>query len=236
MQLAEEDRTNRQQLENMALQNSEQNMVQVSSVADMQLRKGPQTIEREDRRSTVTVFANTDSRGMFSVSREINKRLADLNLPPGYSWSLGRNFQEMQQGEQDSMFAIWLAVILIYIVMASLFESFIHPFTIMFSVPFALSGVFLMFWLTDTNLTTMGWLGILVVCGLVVNNGIILIDAINKRRRSGFSRTEAIIIGGKNRVRPILMTTLTTILGLAPRYSGNVPAIFWATGRTVGYV
>lgn len=120
MQLAEEDRTNRQQLENMALQNSEQNMVQVSSVADMQLRKGPQTIEREDRRSTVTVFANTDSRGMFSVSREINKRLADLNLPPGYSWSLGRNFQEMQQGEQDSMFAIWLAVILIYIVMASL--------------------------------------------------------------------------------------------------------------------
>ncbi|MCB9500836.1 MAG: efflux RND transporter permease subunit [Deferribacteres bacterium] len=223
MQLAEEDRTNRQQLENMALQNSEQNMVQVSSVADMQLRKGPQTIEREDRRSTVTVFANTDSRGMFSVSREINKRLADLNLPPGYSWSLGRNFQEMQQGEQDSMFAIWLAVILIYIVMASLFESFIHPFTIMFSVPFALSGVFLMFWLTDTNLTTMGWLGILVVCGLVVNNGIILIDAINKRRRSGFSRTEAIIIGGKNRVRPILMTTLTTILGLAPLV---IPAMF----------
>lgn len=216
MQLAEEDRTDRQQLENMALRNSEQNMVQVSSIANMKMRKGPESIVREDRRSTVTVFANTDKRGMFTASREINKRLADLKLPPGYSWSLGRNFREMQQGEQDSMFAIWLAIVLIYIVMASLFESLVHPFTILFSVPFALSGVFLMFWMTDTNLTTMGWLGILVVCGLVVNNGIILIDAINKRRRAGLKRSEAIKIGGKNRVRPILMTTLTTILGLAP--------------------
>ncbi len=223
MQLAEEDRTSRQQLENMALQNSEQNMVLVSSVADMKMRKGPESIVREDRRSTVTVFANTDKRGMFTASREINKRLADLKLPPGYSWALGKNFRAMRQGEQDSMFAISLAIVLIYIVMASLFESYVHPFTILFSVPFALSGVFLMFWLTNTNLTTMGWLGILVVCGLVVNNGIILIDAINKRRRAGLKRTEAIKIGGKNRVRPILMTTLTTILGLAPLV---VPAMF----------
>lgn len=223
VQLAEEDRVNLQQLETMALQNTRGEMVQLGSVANLDVKKGPEAITREDRQTTITIFANTEQSGMWKVSREIDQRMASVELPPGYSWSKGRNWQMMQQSEQDSNFAIILAIILVYIIMASLFESFIHPFTIMFSVPFALIGVFLMFWFTNTNLTTMANLGILVVCGLVVNNGIILIDAINKLRRSGVPRTEAIRIGGRNRLRPILMTTLTTILGLLPLV---VPAMF----------
>ncbi len=223
VQLAEEDRVNIQQLQNMTVANTEADMVQLGSVADLKLRKGPEAIVREDRQGTVTVFANTGQSGLWSISRKISKIMEDVQLPPGYSWSMGRNWRMMRQGESESMFAIVLAIILIYIVMASLFESFIHPLTIMLSVPFALIGVWFLFWATGTNLTTMGWLGIIVVCGLVVNNGIILIDAINTRRRAGLSRTEAIRIGGRNRLRPILMTTLTTIIGLAPLV---VPAMF----------
>ncbi|UCE05542.1 MAG: efflux RND transporter permease subunit, partial [bacterium] len=123
----------------------------------------------------------------------------------------------------ESNFAIILALILVYIVMASLFESFVHPFTIILTVPFAIIGVLIMFWATNTNLTNMAYLGIIVVCGLVVNNGIILIDAINKYRRSGMSRRKAISLGGRNRLRPILMTTLTTVIGLTPL---ALPAMF----------
>ncbi len=223
VQLAEEDRASLQQLETMALANSRMEMVQLNTVAQFDVRKGPEAIQREDRQTTVTVFANTERRGMWSVSQEISRIMSNVQLPPGYSWSLGRNFRMMRRSEQESGMAILLAIILIYIVMASLFESFIHPFTIMFAVPFAIIGVLFLFWLTGTNLTNMAYLGIIVGCGLVVNNGIILIDAINKLRRSGLPRTEAIRIGGRNRLRPILMTTLTTLIGLMPLV---LPALF----------
>ena len=223
VQLAEEDRVSLQQLENMAFRNSRNEMVQLGSVANFQLRKGPESIKREDRQTTISVFANTDRIGMWSVSQEITARMASIKLPPGYSWSLGRNWMLMRQMESESSFAIILALILVYIVMASLFESFVHPFTILFTVPFAFIGVLIMFWATNTNLTNMAYLGIIVVCGLVVNNGIILIDAINKLRRKGLPRNEAIRIGGRNRLRPILMTTLTTIIGLIPLVA---PALF----------
>ncbi len=237
VQLAEADRANLQQLETMALENMREEMVQLNTVARFEVRKGPEAIKREDRRTTVTVFANTERRGMWSVSREISKKMAGIELPPGYSWSLGRNWRMMRQSEQESNMAIILAIILIYIVMASLFESFIHPFTILFAVPFALMGVFFLFWVTGTNLTSMAYLGIIVGCGLVVNNGIILIDAINKLRRSGLPRSEAIRIGGRNRLRPILMTTLTTLLGLAPLVMpALLPGVFGPTeGRAAMY-
>jgi HAE1 family hydrophobic/amphiphilic exporter-1 len=223
VQLSEEDRVNMQQLENMAIRSSRGEMVQIGSVVDFDLQKGPDAIRREDRQTTLRVFANTDQGGMLKVSEEISARMAEIKLPPGYSWGLGRNWRLMRQMESESNFAIFLALILVYIVMASLFESFIHPFTILLTVPFAIIGVLLMFWATDTNLTNMAYLGIIVVCGLVVNNGIILIDAINKFRRNGKSRGEAIRLGGRNRLRPILMTTLTTVIGLLPLV---LPAMF----------
>lgn len=223
VQLAEEDRVNLQQLENMAIRNSRGEMVQIGSVVNFDLQKGPDAVRREDRQTTISVFANTDQAGLRDVSEEITKRMANMKLPPGYEWGLGRNWMLMRQMETESNFAIILALILVYIVMASLFESFVHPFTILLTVPFAIIGVLIMFWATNTNLTNMAYLGIIVVCGLVVNNGIILIDAINKLRRKGMPREEAIGLGGRNRLRPILMTTLTTVIGLMPL---ALPAIF----------
>jgi HAE1 family hydrophobic/amphiphilic exporter-1 len=192
-------------------------------VINFDLKKGPDAIRREDRQTTIRIFANTDRSGIRDVSEQITARLSSVKLPPGYSWNLGRNWRMMREMESESNFAIILALILVYIVMASLFESFVHPFTILLTVPFAIIGVLLMFWATSTNLTNMAYLGIIVVCGLVVNNGIILIDAINKARRKGLSREQAIQLGGRNRLRPILMTTLTTVIGLLPL---ALPAMF----------
>ena len=223
VQLAEEDRVSLSQLENMAIRSNRGEMVQIGSVVDFNLQRGPDAIRREDRQTTITVFANTERAGLRNVSEEITARMASVKLPPGYNWGLGRNWFLMRQMETESNFAIILALILVYIVMASLFESFVHPFTILLTVPFAIIGVLFMFWATNTNLTNMAYLGIIVVCGLVVNNGIILIDAINKFRRKGLPRVEAIRLGGRNRLRPILMTTLTTIIGLMPL---ALPAIF----------
>lgn len=237
VQLSEEDRVSLQQLGNLSMQNNRGEMIQLGSLAKFDVLKGPESIQREDRQTTVSVFANTDRMGMFRVSQEINRRMASIKMPPGYSWGLGRNWMLMRQTESESNFGIIMALILVYIVMASLFESVIHPFTIIFTVPFALIGVLFMFWVTNTNLTSMAYLGIIVVCGLVVNNGIILIDAINKLRRSGVSRREAIRVGGRNRLRPILMTTLTTIIGLSPMVLPAIlPGVFGPQeGRSATY-
>ena len=214
---------NIQQLANMAIRSNRGEMVQIGSLVDFDLQKGPDAIRREDRQTTVRVFANTEQGGLRDVSQKISEKMANMKLPPGYEWGLGRNWYMMREMESESNFAIILALILVYIVMASLFESFVHPFTILLTVPFAIIGVLIMFWATNTNLTNMAYLGIIVVCGLVVNNGIILIDAINKFRRQKMPREEAIRLGGRNRLRPILMTTLTTIIGLMPL---ALPAIF----------
>jgi HAE1 family hydrophobic/amphiphilic exporter-1 len=223
VQLSEEDRVNMQQLGNMAIRSNSSEMVQLGSVVNFDVKKGPESIQREDRQTTISIFANTDRGGLVEVSKKITAQMASVKLPPGYSWGLGRNWILMREMESESNFAIILALILVYIVMASLFESFVHPFTIILTVPFAIIGVLIMFWATNTNLTNMAYLGIIVVCGLVVNNGIILIDAINKFRRNGKTRAEAIRLGGRNRLRPILMTTLTTVIGLMPL---ALPAMF----------
>jgi HAE1 family hydrophobic/amphiphilic exporter-1 len=248
VQLREEDRVNLQQLQNMPVRattvvaangsaNGDGEMLKLGTLAKFRMKKGPEAIQREDRESTVSVFANTERTSLWMVSQDITARMAEVKLPPGFSWDLGRNWMLMQQSSMEGQFSILLAIVLIYIVMAALFESFVHPFTILVSIPFAVVGVILLFWATNTTLSNMGWLGLLVVCGLVVNNGIILIDYVNHLRRQGLARRDALIRGGANRLRPILMTTLTTVIGLAPMV---VPYLFpqiWGPqeGRTAMY-
>lgn len=223
MQLRDEDRVNMQQLKTLRLRNLANEMVSLGSVAQFTLKKGPKQIQRKSRQPVISVYGITDRMGMLTASQMVSQLMANVELPPGYSWSLGSNWRRWRQSEQESYFAILLAVVLIYIIMAALFESFIHPFTILLSVPFAAIGILFMFWYTNTNLTSMAYLGAVVASGLVVNNGIILIDYINRLRRRGMSRTDAIFQGGHHRLRPILMTTATTIIGLTPLVA---PAIF----------
>ncbi|HLA40277.1 MAG TPA: efflux RND transporter permease subunit, partial [Candidatus Glassbacteria bacterium] len=211
--------------------------VQLKNVAEIQTGIGPRSIEKNDRLYTVEV--DMDSRGgggIYMLGGQVEQQMQQMSLAPGYNWSLGDNYRTMLEEESQSRFAIILALVLIYIVLASLFESFIHPFTILLSVPFAIIGVALIFVATKTNLDTTAYIGVIMVCGLVVNNGIILIDYINLLRSRGMNRREAIIEGVQKRLRPILMTASTTILSLLPMVAPLlVPSLFGPTEGRSGY-
>jgi HAE1 family hydrophobic/amphiphilic exporter-1 len=138
------------------------------------------------------------------------------------------------QAQKESTFTLSLAIVLVYIIMAALFESFVLPLAIMLTVPFALSGVVGVFVLTDSRFTQMADLGMLILCGLVVNSGIMLVAAANQFRAKGLSRTEALIQSGQQRLRPIVMTVITTLMGLAPMVAPILfPSFFGPTERHV---
>jgi HAE1 family hydrophobic/amphiphilic exporter-1 len=137
-------------------------------------------------------------------------------MPPGYEWGFGR-WNRMQQDSQIiADFALVFALVLVYMLMAALFESFIQPLTIMFSVPFALLGVGVVMKLAETPLDSMAQIGLIILMGVVVNNAIVLVDHINSLRRRGMERDEAIVAAGRHRLRPIVITAVTTLLGLSP--------------------
>ena len=201
--------------------------VPLGALATFDRQPGPRTIQRDGGSEIVSVTANTDLRGMFLLRGQIQGMLDQQQLPPGYSAEVGQNFRRFQQSEQASLFALLLAAGFIYLVMAALFESFVHPITILTSLPFSLLGVAVLFYFTGTTLNTNSWLGIMVLAGVVVNNGIILVDHINRLRAEGMERTEAIITGGRDRLRPILITACTTLLGLFPLVAPLVaPGVF----------
>jgi len=169
---------------------------------------------------------------MMAISDDVRNIMSTIQFPDGYSWSLGSGWRRFQESQGESNMAIILALIFIYIIMASLFESFVHPFTILLTVPLALFGVAMIFSITGITLNTTSYLGLLVLFGIVVNNGIILIDHIRTLRKSGLEKTAAIIQGGKDRMRPIIMTAITTIFGVLPlALPFLLPQLFEAAGR-----
>ena len=223
LQMKDGNKISLQEIQNINFENRQGEMIPLSSVVSHQYRKGPSAIRREDRKATLNVVGNTDQGGMFMASMAVSQALADLKLPAGYSWDLGRQWRRFRDSENASWFSLIMAVILMYIIMASLFESFAHPLTILFTVPFSIIGVAGLFYLTGTTLNQMAYLGILVLFGLVVNNGIIFIDHINTLRNQGLRRKAAVLQAGVDRLRPILMTACTSLFGLMPL---TLPFIF----------
>lgn len=211
------------ELLNVNLENRRGELVPLHSVVSFEYNKGPISIRREDRKAIINVSADTESGNSFFVSNGVQEALSQVGLPAGYSWQMGRSWRQARESEQESAFSIILAIIFMYIIMAALFENFIHPLTILFTVPFSIIGVAVVFNLTGTSLSQTAYLGILVLFGIVVNNGIILVDHINNLRRAGMERTEAIIQAGRDRYRPILMTACTSLFGLLPL---TLPFIF----------
>jgi HAE1 family hydrophobic/amphiphilic exporter-1 len=236
VQLEEEDGLSLQELQNVHFENRNGEMIPLYAVADYQYEKGPLSIRRDDRKGTLRVMANAARGGGMFLTEVIQGELeSQLHLPAGYSFDFGRDFMRFRRGEQDSFFAIILAIVLMYIIMAALFESFIHPLTILFCVPFSIIGVAGIFYLTGTTLNSMAYLGILVLFGIVVNNGIILIAHINILRGQGLARSEAIRRGGMDRLRPILMTAITSLFGLLPLcMPALLPEYFPATQGRAG--
>lgn len=190
--------------------------IQLSQVADLEIQKIPATLRREDRRTYSELWAVYSGEKRDEGMKQVTEVMNSLTYPPGYGWSYGFWTRRQQSEDRDFLFNILLALFMVYFVMASLFESFAHPFAIMFSLPFAVVGITAFLFITGTPFNIMAKIGLLVLIGIVVNNGIILIDHINNLRREGISRREAILAGCRERLRPILMTAGTTVVGLIP--------------------
>ncbi len=196
------------------------NFVPLASLADLRIVPGPSEIRRVGQRRVALVTANLEGRDLGAVSREIQERLNGIPLPPGYSIGLGGQNREMQTSFTSLRFAMLLAVFLVYIVMASQFESLLHPFVILFSIPLGLIGVAYGLYLFGMPLSVVVFIGVIMLAGIMVNDAIVLVDYINVLRRRGTPRDEAIVLAGQVRLRPILMTTMTTVLGLLPMALG----------------
>jgi len=190
--------------------------IPLSQIADVTIERGPTSISRENQERVVTVNSQIVGRDLNSIVSDIEEELAQYQMPEGYSFSIGGENEEMIDAFQQLGLALVLALILIYMVMAAQFESLIYPFIIMFTIPLAFSGGAMGLFLTGRALGVTALIGVIILSGIVVNNGIVLIDYINTLRKRGVDRYEAITTAGPIRLRPILMTSLTTILGLIP--------------------
>ncbi len=188
----------------------------LSSVARIEIVDGPSEIRRIDQQQVAIVTANVEGRDLGSVSAEIERRMEKLSWPEGYSYVLGGQNRELQESYGGLIFALALAVFLVYVVMACQFESIWHPALIMFSVPLAFIGVIYVLDWIGMSLSIVVFIGGIVLAGIAVNSAIVLVDYINRLRARGFKKVDAIVQAGTVRFRPIMMTTMTTVLGLIP--------------------
>ena len=219
----ENDKQNVEQLTNLPLFTASGERITLGSVATLEMGRSPETIQRTDRQTSVLVTASLeDDFSMDDVRPDVASMMEQFELPPGYSWKFGRGFERNDETQSMMVTNMLLGVACIFLVMAALFESLLLPFSIILgSIVFSIFGVFLFFAATGTTFSFMAMIGIMILIGVVVNNGIVLVDHINNLRLEGMSRAEAILEGGRDRLRPILMTVATTIVGLTPLALGT---------------
>ncbi|MBW2355033.1 MAG: efflux RND transporter permease subunit, partial [Deltaproteobacteria bacterium] len=203
-------------------------LVKLKNIARIEEALGPVEINRKDRERIVKVGADTYKRSLGEVKADVEKELAKLDIPPGMSITFGGEVEEQQKTFRDLSTLLIVGIILVYMVMVSQFESLKTPFIIAFSVPFAFIGVIWAFYLTGVTLSIMSFMGIILLVGVVVNNAIVLVDYTNILRARGLNLFEAIRQGGSNRLRPVLMTTITTLFGMMPlAFSRGQGAEMW---------
>lgn len=196
--------------------------VTLDMVADLQITSRLSQINRYYRQTAIAIGANMEEDMTLDEAREkIEKIMGSLELPTGYSWSLDGSFRQQRESESIMLTNMLLAIAMIYIVMAALFESLVLPTAVITSVLFSFTGVFWTFALTGTPMSVMGMIGMLILMGIVVNNGIVLVDRINQLVNEGHRVHDAIMEGCLTRVRPVLMTVATTVLGLLPLALGD---------------
>jgi HAE1 family hydrophobic/amphiphilic exporter-1 len=194
--------------------------IPLSAVATAVLEEGPAEIRRAEGDRVAVITANLEGRDLASATSEIEGVLREMTFPAGFDWRIGGQGREMERSFDSLRLAIFLAIFLVYLVMASQFESLLHPLVILFSIPFSLIGVILTLAVFDVNVSIVVLIGGVLLAGIVVNNAILLVDAANQRRSRGMEMLEAIRGAANARLRPILMTTATTVLGLLPMAIG----------------
>lgn len=209
-------RTSISDLENLRIQTNNGGLVSLQTIATLEQVQGPSTLTRENQQRQVNVTSDIVDRDLRSVTKDIEAQLSILNFPDGYSYSFGGEAQDMAESFTSLALALVFSIFLVYAVMAVQFDSFLQPFIIMFSMPATVIGILGGLFITGISLSITAFIGIILLAGIVVNNAIVLVDYINILRRKGYDRTEAILEAGPSRLRPILMTTLTTVLGMLP--------------------
>ena len=197
-------------------------MVPLRQVAELVETTSPQIIKRQELQRRVALYANAEGRPSGDVNKDVQKIIkeSEASLPPGYRFDVGGQAKDMEESFQAALAALGLAVIFIYLILASQFASFTQPFAIMASLPFSLIGVFLALLLTGTTLNLFSMIGFIMLMGLVTKNAILLVDFANRARRGGASLHDSLLQAGQVRLRPILMTTAAMIGGMLPLAMG----------------
>ncbi len=240
LQFREQDRQQLDDLRDIKLRNSEGVSIPLMSLVDFVESTGPTEIKRLDRKTGLSITAQLDDITSEKAMELIKENMELMAMPSGYDWHFGGGFTDDQEAMQKMLFNILLAIAIIYIVLAAQFESLIYPLGMICTIMFSVIGVYWFFLLTGTTFTLMAMIGILILIGVVVNNGIVLIDHVNQLRLQGLARDEALIRACRERMRPILMTVGTTVLGLTPlcigttQIGGNGPPYYPMARAIVG--
>ncbi len=216
VRLSEDYRNELDDLGNIVLANSDGQSILLRNIATIERTNSPVQIDRKYQQRLVEVTANVSGRDLGSVAKDIKARLDSLVVPPGFELKLSGNVEKQKQTFSDLLLAFGLAILLVYVVMSSQFQSLLDPFIIMFTVPLGLIGVLWTLFLTNTTLSVTSFQGIIVMVGIVVSNGILLVDFTNHIRRTGVPLVDAVVKAGVTRLKPIIMTSLVTVLGLLP--------------------
>lgn len=205
-----------QDVENILIYNTQGQPIRIKDLGTVVERFTPPTIERKDRQRLVTLNATISGTTMDKAVAAVNAEIAKIDIPQELYVEIGGSYKEQQESFADLGMLFIIIVLLVYIVMASQFESLTYPFIIMFSLPFGISGVILAMVLFNGTLNMMSFIGLIMLVGIVVKNGIVLVDYINLNRERGMGIIRAVVNGGKSRLRPVIMTTATTVLGMLP--------------------
>lgn len=220
VRLEEEYRSQIDDLKQLTFTTPDGHEVLLTDLATIERTSGPVEIDREYQQRIVDVTADVSGRALGSVAADIQKKLQSIDVPPGFEIRMGGSVAQQRQTFRSLLLASILAILLVYVVMSSQFQSLIDPFIIMFTIPLGMVGVLWILFLTGTTLSVTSFQGIIVMAGIVVSNGILLVDYTNHLRLSGLELREAVVKAGRTRLKPILMTSLATVLGLLPMALG----------------
>ena len=230
------DRETLQQLESMTFRSASGKDIPLGALVKPTIQKGFGRIYHEDGKTILRVTAVTTKDDMKEISQKIDRAMKGFEMPRGYQWNKTGRFTKMEESGSTMTFALIMSITFVFLLMGVLFESFILPLCVLLSIPFAFFGVYWTLYLTKTTQDIMSMIGIIILIGIVVNNAIVLVDLVNRLRKEGYARFDALLEAGRHRFRPILMTSFTTVFGLLPMAVGNANLIgmpYAPMGRTM---
>jgi len=216
VRLGQRDRQNKEVLQQIFVTTPQGHPISLSSIVRIERTLSPTTILRRDQQRVTHISATVQGRSLGEVTRKVEEKMRQMEIPSEFAYEIGGSAQDMKTSFKWLGLAFGGATLIVYMVMASLFESLKAPFIIFLTIPLGMIGVVYMLFLTGTPLSVVSFIGIIMLSGIVVNNSIVLVDYINQLREKGIPLFEAVVEGGRTRLRPILMTSLTTILALIP--------------------